>query len=92
MQHFLVIRAAGRVVSSQPPYGVGSYIHQGRALCCQPPLLTGLRIHITTKSLTDMCCHQAMARLVKNDVHFRFVIDIQGTLSASSPEIEDADP
>jgi hypothetical protein len=31
-----------------------------------------------------------MTRLVSNDVHFRFVIDIANSLSASSPEVEDA--
>lgn len=34
--------------------------------------------------------NKAMARLEKNDVKFRFVLDIAGTLSASSPEVEDA--
>jgi cinnamyl-alcohol dehydrogenase len=34
--------------------------------------------------------NKAMTRLVSNDVHFRFVIDIANSLSASSPEVEDA--
>lgn len=45
-----------------------------------------------------LCAHQvipstyvnkAMERLVKNDVHFRFVIDIAGSLSPSSAEVDD---
>ncbi|TFJ83700.1 hypothetical protein NSK_004804 [Nannochloropsis salina CCMP1776] len=34
--------------------------------------------------------NKAMARLEQNDVKFRFVLDIGGTLSASSPELEGA--
>ena len=34
--------------------------------------------------------NKAMVRLVKADVHFRFVIDIGNTLGADSPEVEDA--
>lgn len=33
--------------------------------------------------------NKAMERLVKNDVHFRFVIDIAGSLSPSSAEVDD---
>lgn len=31
-----------------------------------------------------------MARLEKNDVKFRFVIDVGGSLTPDSPEVEDA--
>lgn len=34
--------------------------------------------------------NKAIARLVKNDVRFRFVIDVAGTLTPDSPEVEDA--
>lgn len=34
--------------------------------------------------------NKAMARLEKNDVKFRFVLELGTTLSASSPEVEDA--
>ena len=34
--------------------------------------------------------NKAMARLAKNDVKFRFVLDIAGSLSKDSPEVEDA--
>ncbi len=34
--------------------------------------------------------NKAMERLAKNDVKFRFVIDVGGSLSVDSPEVEDA--
>ena len=34
--------------------------------------------------------NKALARLAKNDVKFRFVMDVGGSLSQDSPEVEDA--
>lgn len=47
-------------------------------------------ITATIELIPASYANKAMQRLVKNDVHFRFVIDIANSLSASSPEVEDA--